>query len=86
MDIMLVCCWWLVWGWLGHPCCVRCRITNTGSLPLLSDLDILCEMEHEGHTNPMATRMVAFAFVFISFQKRLILSTFFMGARFLMCE
>ena len=35
MDIVLVCCW-----------CAESQIT--GSPPLLSDLDILCEMEHEG--------------------------------------
>ena len=28
-------------------CCTESQIT--GSPPLLSDLDILCEMEHEGH-------------------------------------
>ena len=27
-------------------CCAESQIT--GSLPLLSDLDVLCEMEHEG--------------------------------------
>ena len=44
------------WPW-GHPCCVLRRITDyrltaqiTGSPPLLSDLDNLCEMEHEGQS------------------------------------
>ena len=56
-DLLWTSCWCVVggWcrGWLGHPCCVLRRITDyrrtiTGSPPLLSDLDIVCEMEHEG--------------------------------------
>ena len=44
----MCCCGGWCRGWLGHPCCVLRRIAITGSPPLLSDLDILCEMEHEG--------------------------------------
>ena len=52
MDIVLVCCSWLVKGVARPP--MLCVAQNhrlhysTGSPPLLSDLDFLCEMEHEG--------------------------------------